>query len=104
MDIDRDAAHDAAQRELAKPNYPRGSLTERFIDWLQELFYKLLSESASVPGGWFTITLLVLLVVVALFVAIRIARRTMRTNRGGDKTLFGDHELTAEEHRAIAQR
>lgn len=104
IDIDRDAAHDAAQRELGKPIYPRGSLTERFIDWLQELFYKLLSESASVPGGWFTITVLVVLVAVALVVAVRIARRTMRTNRGGDDALFGDHELTAEQHRAIAQR
>jgi hypothetical protein len=103
MDIDRDAAHDAAQRELGKPIYPRGSLTERFIDWLQELFYKLLSHSASVPGGWFTITLLVALAAVAVFVAIRIARRTMRTNRGAG-ALFGTQELTAEQHRVIAQR
>ena len=28
IDIDRDAAHDAAQRELDKPIYPRGSLTD----------------------------------------------------------------------------
>lgn len=103
IDIDRDAAHDAAQRELEKPIYPRGSLTERVIDWIEELIFKLISEGASVPGGWFTISVLLILLAAAVVVAIRVARRTMRTNRGG-KALFGTHELTAQEHRAIAQR
>jgi uncharacterized protein DUF4129 len=103
IDIGRDAAHDAAQRELGKPIYPRASLTERLIDWIEELIFKLMSEGASVPGGWFTISVLVVLVAVAVVVAIRVARRTMRTNRGA-KALFGAHELTAHEHRTLAQR
>lgn len=103
IDIGRDAAHDAAQRELGKPIYPRESLTERLIDWIDELIFKLISQGASIPGGWFTITVLFVLVAVAIVVAIRVARRTMRTNRGA-KTLFGGQELTAEKHRAIAQR
>ncbi len=82
IDIGRDAAHDAAQRELQKPIYPRGSLTERLIDWIEELIFKLISEGASVPGGWFTLTVLFVLVAVAVIVVIRLARRTMRTNRG----------------------
>ena len=41
------------------------------------------------PGGWFTLTVLVLLVVVAVVVAVRVAMRTMRTNRGRDAALFG---------------
>ena len=36
------------------------------------------------PGGWFTITVLLILLAVAVVVAVRIARRTMRTNRGGE--------------------
>ena len=103
IDIGRDAAHDAAQRELSKPIYPRESLTEKILNWIDELIFKLVSEGASVPGGWFTVTVLIVLVTVAIVVAVRVARRTMRTNRG-DTTLFGAHELTAEEHRAIAQR
>ena len=56
------------------------------------------------PGGWFTITVLLILLAVAVVVAVRIARRTMRTNRGDGYALFGDHELSAAEHRATAEQ
>ena len=102
--IDRDAAHDAAQRELSKPIYPRASLTERFIGWLDDLLFKLAMEGSSIPGGWFTLTVLLLLVAVAAVVAVRVAMRTMRTNRGRDSALFGTHELTSAEHRATAEQ
>jgi uncharacterized protein DUF4129 len=104
IDIDRDAAHEAAQRELGKPIYPKPSLTERLINWLDELLYRLASEGASVPGGWFTIAVLLTLLAIAVVVAVRIARRTMRTNRGGSYALFGEHELSAAEHRATAEQ
>jgi hypothetical protein len=103
IDINRDAAHQAAQHELAKPIYPKASLTERLIDWIDELVYKLMAASSSVPGGWFTLGVLVILLAIAIVVAIRIARRTMRTNRGG-YALFGEHELSAAEHRATAEQ
>jgi hypothetical protein len=103
IDINRDAAHQAAQHELAKPIYPKASLTERLIDWIDELVYKLMAASSSVPGGWFTLGVLVILLAIAIVVAIRIARRTMRTNRGG-YALFGEHELGAAEHRATAEQ
>ena len=104
IDIDRDAAHEAAQNELAKPIYPKPSLTERLMDWFDELLYKLIVEGASVPGGWFTISVLLILLAIAIVVAVRIARRTMRTNRGGEYALFGEHELSAAEHRATAEQ
>ena len=104
VDIDRDAAYEAAQRELSKPIYPKGSLTDRFSEWLQELLYRILLRGSSLPGGWLTIVVLLILASVALFVAIRIARRTMRTNRGGDYQLFGAGELSAAEHRAMAEQ
>ena len=104
IDIDRDAAHEAAQRELGKPIYPKPSLTERLMNWLEQLLYKLTDASASIPGGWLTITVLAVLLVVAIVVAIRIARRTMRTNRGGEIALFSEHELSAAEHRATAEQ
>jgi hypothetical protein len=104
IDIDRDAAHEAAQRELGKPIYPKPSLTERLMDWINQLLYKLMVEGSSVPGGWFTVSLLLILLAVAIVVAIRIARRTMRTNRGGEHALFGEHVLSAAEHRATAEQ
>ncbi len=104
IDINRDAAHEAAQRELAKPIYPKASLTERIMDWINEQLYRLTEASASLPGGWLTLTVLLILVLVAIVVAVRIARRTMRTNRGSGYALFGEHELSAAEHRATAEQ
>ena len=104
IDIDSDAARDAAQRELSKPIYPSPSLRDRITEWLSDLLYRLVAEGSTVPGGWVTISVLLALLLVAVFVAIRIARRTMRTNRGRSNALFGDHTLSAAEHRAAAER
>jgi hypothetical protein len=104
IDIDRDTAHDAAQRELAKPIYPKASLTERLSEWLDDLLYRIAQEGSRLPGGWFTVTLLLIMAAIGIVVAVRIARRTMRTNRGGERALFDSHELTAAAHRATAER
>ena len=104
IDIDRDAAHEAAQHELGKPIYPKASLTERLMDWIDELFYRLADAGSSVPGGWFTLSILLILLAIAIVVAVRIARRTMRTNRGSGYALFGEHVLSAAEHRATAEQ
>ena len=104
IDIDRDAARDAAQHELSKPIYPKGSLTEQIIAWVERLIYRITADAASLPGGWFTIAILLMLLAVALVVAVHIARRAMRTNRHRVDALFDDHELSAAEHRATAQR
>jgi Domain of unknown function (DUF4129) len=103
IDIDRDAAHEAAQHELGKPIYPKASLIERLVAWIDELLYRLADASSSMPGGWLTISVLAILLVTAIVVAVRIARRTMRTNRGGESALFGEHELSAAEYRKIAE-
>ncbi|MEO3758489.1 DUF4129 domain-containing protein [Mycobacterium sp. B14F4] len=104
IDIDSDAAHDAAQRELSKPIYPKASLKDRLVDRLGDLLYRVIEEGASVPGGWLTISVLLILLVIALIVAVRVARRTLRTNRGRDAALFGAHDRSAAEHRAAAER
>lgn len=103
IDIDRETAHELAQRELAKPIYPRPSLTDRITEWLDDLINQLIVKGGSIPGGWFTIAVLAILVAIAFVVAVHIARRTMRTNRGGGAGLFGAHELSAAEHRATAE-
>jgi hypothetical protein len=104
LDIDRDAAHDAAQQELSKAIYPRPSLTEQLLAWLERLLYRVTAGAASLPGGWFTVAILIVLAGVAVFVAIRIARRAMRSTDTHADDLFGEHILSAAEHRASAER
>ncbi|MGI9123651.1 MAG: DUF4129 domain-containing protein [Mycobacterium sp.] len=101
IDIDRESAHEAAARELAKAIYPRPSLTERLMGWLNELLSRLMRGAAELPGGWFTIVVLGLLVLAALIVGARIARRTM--SRRGDSRLFGTGVLSAADHRLQAE-
>ncbi|MGE2736515.1 DUF4129 domain-containing protein [Mycolicibacterium vaccae] len=104
VDLDRDAARDAAQQELDKLIYPRPSLTERLLSWFDELLYRLTAGAAQLPGGWVTVAVLVLLVVAAILVAVRVARRAMGTDRSTEEVLFGDAVLSAAEHRAIAEQ
>ncbi len=103
IDIDRDAAHDAAQRELSKATYPRGSLTDQLLQWLDDLIFKVMAGGASVPGGWLTITVLLILVAIAVVVAVRVARRTMRTNRGRRSGLLGSSDVSSAAHRWAAK-
>lgn len=104
VDIDHDAAHEAAQRELAKPIYPRQSLSERVGDWLDELIYRIVSKGSTIPGGWLTIAILLIIVAVAIVITVRVARKTMHTNRSNDYELFGSAELSAAQHRATAEQ
>ena len=103
IDIDRDAAHQVAQIELDKPIYSKGSAARQFADWVNELLYRLLQKTSSIPGGWLTTTVLLILLAIAVVVAVRVARRTMHTSRGGDYRLFEAAPLTAAQHRAIAE-
>lgn len=104
IDIDRDAAHQAAQDELSKPIYTKASATQQLVDWINEQLYRLLDKTSSLPGGWLTTAVLLTLLAIALVVAIQIARRTMRTRRGGDYQLFEAVQLTAAQHRETAER
>jgi Domain of unknown function (DUF4129) len=103
IDIDRDAAHQAAQNELGKPIYSKGSAAQQLDEWLSDKLYRLLQATSEIPGGWFTATVLLVLLAVAVAVAIHVARRTMRTKRGGDYQLFEAAPLTAAQHRATAE-
>lgn len=103
IDIDRDAAHRAAQDELNKPIYSKGSAREQLVDWLNQALYRLLQKVSTIPGGWFTATVLLILLAITVVVAVHVLRRTMRTNRGGDHLLFEAAQLTAAQHRSTAE-
>ncbi len=104
VDIDRDPAHQAAQHELDKPIYPKGSLSQRVNEWIHEMLFRLIEKGASVPGGWFTVSLLLALLLVAIVIAVRVARRTIRNHHRGDHQLFDTGLLSAEQHRIAAER
>ena len=74
IDIDREAAREAAERKLAKPIYPKASLTDRIGEWIDEFLNRLVAKGSTVPGGWLTISVLVILVLVALIVGVRMAK------------------------------
>lgn len=101
--IDRDAAHQAAQDELDKPIYSKGSVEQQLSDWVNEMLYRLIQQIASIPGGWFTTMVLLILLVIGVAVAVQIGRRTMRNKHGGDYQLFEAGQLTAGQHRATAE-
>src|ERR1700735_1833295 len=95
IDIDRDTAHNAAQHELDKPIYPKSSVKQRLHEWIPELLYRLLEQGSGVPGGWFTVSVLLTLLAVAVWMAVRIARRTIRVHRGDHYQLFDARPHTA---------
>lgn len=103
IDIDRDAAHEAAQHELAKASYPKASVAQRFHEWVNDLLYRLIEKASSVPGGWLAITVVLIVLVVGVVIAARVARQTMRTSRGGNYQLFDTGQLSAAQHRAAAE-
>lgn len=104
IDIDRESAAEAAQRELAKPIYEHPSPFDRLINWIIEHLDYLEFRASELPGGWFTILVTTLIVIAAVVLLIRLARRAVRTKGGGDFGLFESGELTATEHRAAAER
>ncbi|CAN3131250.1 DUF4129 domain-containing protein [Mycobacterium sp. smrl_JER01] len=104
IDIDREAAQEAARSELGKAIYPKPSAMDMLLDWIEELLYRLTASASRFPGGWYTVAVLLVLLVVAVVVAIRVARRAMHTDRRAAPTLFGAHLLSAAEHRATAER
>ena len=73
--IDRDAAHQAAQDELNKPIYSKGSAGQQLNEWINEMLYRLIQQTASIPGGWFTAMVLLILLAIAVAVAVQKPRQ-----------------------------
>lgn len=100
----RDAAREAAERELSKPLYhqsdpsPLQRALDRFWDWLGDFFDR---ASGATPGGTlglFAVVLLAALAIGALWWRLGTPRRTAT----GAAALFGEAARTAADHRAAA--
>jgi hypothetical protein len=104
VDLGRDDAREAAARELSNPAYVSDDPNplERAIEWV----LKRLGELFAGAGGMSGITAVTILVVLAVIIVIVVRLRTGRAGRGlrsGGK-VFGSTVLTADEHRAAAER
>lgn len=102
VDVDRETAREAAERELAKPMYPRPSPKDQLLDFIETLLRRLVVTGAELPGGWFTISLLLILLAAAVAAAIHVSRRMLRDGHR-DAALYGPTQHSAAEHRATAQ-
>ena len=102
IDVDRETAHEAAARELAKPIYPKTSLSERIAAWLNDLLNRVVDSGSALPGGWLTIVVLALLALALLVTAARIAARAMGGR--GENHLYGARVLAAAGHRSRAEQ
>ncbi|MGW1771475.1 DUF4129 domain-containing protein [Streptomyces sp. NPDC002104] len=104
--IGREAAREAARRELSKPAYHENDpglvrrALNRFWEWVGDLFDR---ASGATPGGTLgllAIALFVLLVVAALWWRMGAPGRTAPRAAG---TLFDDGIRSAADHRATAE-
>ncbi|MCX2970807.1 MULTISPECIES: DUF4129 domain-containing protein [Streptomyces] len=105
--IGRDAAREAAERELSKPRYQADEpgLAERALEWLLERLEDLLNSAVDLTPGGVTGVVVIVCLVVALVVALRLRLGALRPEaRGATGTLFPDAPRSAADHRAAAER
>ena len=103
-DLTRSGARDAAREELSKREYQeaRPGLLQRGIEWVFDRVTELLDRAGgAAPGG--LLGLLALAVLLGLLIAVVLARVGPMARRSTGTPLFeGDTELSAGEHRALA--
>ncbi|MGP4114790.1 DUF4129 domain-containing protein [Streptomyces sp. 4N509B] len=104
--VGRDAAREAAERELSRQIYAEHEpgLFRRVLGWLWERLFGVLESAAfAVPGGWVGLLVIVALV-VGFLVALRLRLGALRNAAGPGRrgALFTDRPRTAAEHRAAA--
>lgn len=106
VDVDREAAAAAAARELAKGVYAaeRPPLWQRALTWVIDQVSGLLERAVgATPGGVWGLVVLALVVGAVLLVVLTRSGRPTGSSRG-DQPLFVGRPMSAEEHRAAADR
>jgi Domain of unknown function (DUF4129) len=104
VDVGRDEAREAAQRELADPVYRAAepSFVDRVLGWILRRLSELVGAAASiVPGGPFG---LIVLALVAVLIVVIVRLRTgpiARTRRAG-AAVFEGRRRSADDHRRAA--
>ena len=104
VDLGRDAAREAAERELSDPAYAAAAppLLERVLRWIARALDDLLDAAAGIsPGGYAGLIVLAVLAVLAV-IAIRLRLGRIGRATARSSTIFDDRVLTAADHRVAA--
>ncbi|MDF5751377.1 DUF4129 domain-containing protein [Spongiactinospora sp. TRM90649] len=106
IEIGRDAAAERAARELAEAGYQHEPFTDWVVRVVQQFFGDLLDPLGSGDATSAGISALIIVAVVAALGGLLFwsARRATRSRAATARDVFGDHVLTAAEHRALAER
>lgn len=106
MDIGRDEAREAAERELSDPIYHADdpSLVERVLDWIGDRLIDLLDRLSGVAPGGITGLLVLLAVAVLIAVAVKLRVGKLARTRRERTTVLGARARTAAEHRAASEK
>jgi hypothetical protein len=104
VDLDRDEAREAAVRELSNPAYVSDDPNplERAFQWVLNRLADLLSAAGGMSGSTAITIIVVVAVVIVIVIRLRVGR-TVLSGRRRDQ-VFGDVVMTADEHRAAAER
>ncbi|MCP9987855.1 DUF4129 domain-containing protein [Streptomyces sudanensis] len=106
LDVPREPAREAAERELSKPVYGEDERNilmramDAFFDWLGDLFD---AASGATPEGWVGLAVITA-VVVALIGALWWRLGAPRRVSASADSLFDAAPRTADDHRAAADR
>jgi hypothetical protein len=103
VDISRDEARDAALRELSDPVYQDAepSWFAQAVRWLLQRLEDLLTSVSSVlPGGLWS---LVIMVLVLLAIAVGVRLKVGKVARTPGASIFGERVLSAADHRRAAE-
>lgn len=107
LDTDREAAREAAERELSRQIYAehRPSPFQRFVDWAWEQLSKLFDGFGIASPGGIVGLLVITALVIALLVALRMRLGALRNATGpGRNPLYTQTPRTAAEHRSAADQ
>jgi hypothetical protein len=110
INIDRDAAREAAVRELSDPRYAADdpSLLQRIARRVFRELSEILSDAAGfVPGGVWGLVLALVILAGITAIAVTVGRRVLREQRAANagRPLFdAQRPLAAGDHRAAAER
>lgn len=105
VDVGRDEARAAAERELSDPAYAAAqpSFIDRILRWVSARLDELFSTVTALgPGGIAGLILLVLLAVLAVVIIRLRAGRVVRGVRGRS-AVFEGSTLSARDHRRLAE-
>ncbi len=104
VDLDRDEAREAAVRELSDPAYVSDDPNplERAVEWVLERLGELFAGAGGMSGITAVTIIVALVVIVVIVVRLRVGR-TGRAVRSGGR-VFGSSIMSANEHRAAAER